>query len=54
MMEDLSISTQSVIRVEKTLREHGAPLREFMRNPIILPASKTKDYRINPKLLIML
>jgi hypothetical protein len=54
MMEDLSISTRGVIKAEKTLRVHGAPLKEFMRNPIVLPTPKTKDYRINPELLIML
>jgi hypothetical protein len=54
MMEDLSISTRCVIRAEKTLREHSAPSGKFMKNPIVLPAPKTKDYHINPELLIML
>jgi hypothetical protein len=54
MMEDLSISISGLIRSEKTLREHDSPSKEFMRNPIVLPAPKTKDYRINPELLIML
>jgi hypothetical protein len=54
MMEDLSIFTRGVIRAEKTLREHGAPSKEFMRNPIVLPDPKTEVKEHVPHLFLVI